>query len=146
MTSKKPVKGLVLAFGTFDLLHPGHLFYLEKALALGKKLVVIVARDQNVLYFKGVLPVNGEKTRLRIVQALKPVSKAVLGQRSNFFDIIKKFNPEFVALGYDQWPGRQKLLAYLSLHRIPAQIKRLPPFKAQHYKSSHIKSKIKNGH
>ncbi|MFH0955203.1 MAG: adenylyltransferase/cytidyltransferase family protein [Candidatus Micrarchaeota archaeon] len=136
-------KGLVLAFGTFDLLHPGHLFYLAKAKKLGSKLVVIVARDANVRHFKGQLPVNSEKTRLNVVGSLKDVDHAVLGQRSNFFDIIKEFNPKIVALGYDQWPGRQKLRKYLDDHLIPAKIVRLPAYKIRIYKSTHIKNKIK---
>ncbi len=143
---KKPNKGLVLAFGTFDLLHPGHLFYLAEAKKLGQKLAVIVARDKNVLHFKGRMPVNNEKTRLTVVRALKDVDGAVLGQRSNFFAIIKRFNPEIVALGYDQWPGRHKLRKYLDENGIGARIIRLPAFRAQVYKSTRIKTKIKRFH
>ncbi|MBU0635507.1 FAD synthase [Candidatus Micrarchaeota archaeon] len=142
--TKKSVKGLVLAFGTFDLLHPGHLYYLGNARKQGKKLVVIVARDANVLFFKKKKPVNNEKTRLLVVQSLKEVDKAVLGQRSNFFDIIKKFNPETIALGYDQWPGRKKLVQYLKDNTIPVRIVRLPAFKSRFFKSHHIKNRIKN--
>ncbi len=143
---KKPAKGLVLAFGTFDLLHPGHLFYLGEAKKLGKKLVVIVARDSNVLHFKGHLPVNQEAVRLVLVESLKPVSKAVFGQRSDFFSIIKRFNPEFIALGHDQWPGQKKLQTYLDQFAIPAKIRRLPAYKSRVFKSHHIKNRIKNGH
>jgi FAD synthetase len=145
-TGKKTEKGLVLAFGTFDLLHPGHLFYLGEAKKLGKKLVVIVARDSNVKHFKGHSPVNNEKTRLTVVRSLKEVNQAVLGQRSNFFAIIKKFNPEKIALGFDQWPGRKKLEKYLNENEIPAKIVRLPAFKAHIFKSTHIKNKIKKHH
>jgi FAD synthetase len=143
---KKTLKGLVLAFGTFDLLHLGHLFYLGAARKLGKKLVVIIARDSNVKHFKGHQPVNNEKTRLTVVQSLKDVDQAVLGQRSNFFSIIQKFNPEKIALGYDQWPGIPKLQQYLNENNIPARIVRLPSFKARVYKSTHIKKRIKKSH
>lgn len=138
-----PKKGRVLAFGTFDLLHPGHLFYLSEAKKLGRELVVIVARDKNVRHFKRQLPVNAEKARLMVVAALKDVDRAVLGQRSNFFDIIKKFNPQIVALGHDQWPGHQKLRHYLDENNIFAKIVRLPAFKARIFKSTLIKNKIK---
>lgn len=141
--AQKPADGLVLAFGTFDLLHPGHLFYLSKAKKLGKSLVVIVARDANVKYFKGQLPVNNEKTRLTVVASLKDVDAAVLGQRSNFFDIIKNFSPKVIALGYDQWPGQKKLKKYLIQNGIDAKIVRLPAFKTNKFKSTHIKNKIK---
>ena len=66
----------VLAFGTFDLLHEGHEFYLREAKKLGNKLAVIVARDLNVWRAKGYLPKQGEKERLRAVKKLKFVNRA----------------------------------------------------------------------
>ncbi len=84
-----------------------------------------------------------KKTQLIVVQSLRNVNKAVLGQRSNFFAIIKKFNPEKIALGHDQWPGRERLQKYLYENGIPAKIVRLPAFKAHIFKSTRIKNRIK---
>jgi len=59
----------VVATGTFDLLHPGHILYLECSKALGDELVVIVARDVNVRHKPK--PVVPQDQRLRMVQSLK---------------------------------------------------------------------------
>jgi len=46
----------IVAFGTFDVLHTGHVHYLERAEALGGRLVVVIARDESVRMFKGTSP------------------------------------------------------------------------------------------
>ncbi|MCL7398710.1 MAG: adenylyltransferase/cytidyltransferase family protein [Thaumarchaeota archaeon] len=99
-------KRTVLASGAFDILHPGHIKFLEEAKRLGGKnsrLIVIVARDRTVKENKGRGAVFGEKARLTMVQALKPVDKAVLGYRPFSFEkVIKKYRPDIVVFGYDQ--------------------------------------------
>jgi FAD synthetase len=66
----------VLATGTFDLLHPGHVYFLTQARALGDELFVIVARDSNVTHKpKPIIP---EEQRLEMVNALKVDRKSVV--------------------------------------------------------------------
>jgi FAD synthetase len=90
----------VLATGTFDLLHPGHLLYLERSKELGDELVVIVARDVNVKHKpKPVIP---EDQRLRMVQALKVVDLAILGDEKDIFRPIEQLRPDVITLGFDQ--------------------------------------------
>ena len=90
----------VLATGTFDLLHPGHLLYLERSKELGDELVVIVARDVNVKHKpKPVIP---EDQRLRMVQALKFVDLAILGDEKDIFRPIEQLRPDIITLGFDQ--------------------------------------------
>jgi FAD synthetase len=91
---------LVVATGTFDLLHPGHVLYLEHSRALGDELVVIVARDVNVRHKpKPILP---EEQRLRMVESLKVVDRAVLGEEKDIFRTVEQLNPDIITLGYDQ--------------------------------------------
>ena len=91
---------MVVATGTFDLLHPGHVLYLERSKILGDELVVIVARDVNVRHKpKPVLP---EEQRQRMVQSLKAVDRAILGEESDIFRIIEQLNPDIITLGFDQ--------------------------------------------
>ena len=54
----------VMAFGSFDILHDGHKHYLKEAKSFGDYLVVIVARDENIVKFKGKKPKNDENYRL----------------------------------------------------------------------------------
>jgi len=96
----------VLAAGVFDLLHYGHLKYLEEAKNLGgedAELIVVVARDSTVLKRKGRLPIMNEGHRRALVEALKPVDKVILGGVDlNTAKIIQKVKPDIIALGYDQ--------------------------------------------
>ena len=99
----------VMAFGSFDLLHPGHLLYLRKARQLGDRLIVVVARDSSIERFKHRKPVMGERTRLAVINALKTVDNAVLGNRlstpTDMYRILKRYRPDVIAFGYDQRIG-----------------------------------------
>jgi len=93
----------VMAVGVFDLLHAGHLHYLEQAKALGDHLTVVVAHDDTVRKRKHE-PVTGQELRRRMVEGLKPVDQAIIGNSPDvpIFDILPVVNPDIIALGYDQ--------------------------------------------
>ena len=93
----------VMAVGIFDLLHAGHLHYVEQAKSLGKELVVVIAHDETVRQQKHE-PVTGQDLRRRMVEGLKPVDKAVIGNPPGvpIFEILGKIKPDLIALGYDQ--------------------------------------------
>lgn len=90
----------VLATGTFDIPHPGHLFYLSQASSLGDELYVIVARASMVKHKPKPLLPDGH--RLRMVQALKVVDHAVLGSETDIFEPLYEIMPDIIALGFDQ--------------------------------------------
>ena len=113
----------VVATGTFDLLHPGHVLYLEKSRELGDELVVIVARDINVKHKpKPIIP---ESQRLKVVQSLKAVDRAVLGEEIDIFRLIESIQPDIITLGYDQHFDPAVLEAKLFSRGIRAQIVRV---------------------
>ena len=93
----------VMAVGVFDLLHAGHLHYLEQAKMLGEELVVVVAHDDTVRSRKHE-PITNQELRKRMVEGLKPVDKAMVGNPPStpIFDILAEVNPDIIALGYDQ--------------------------------------------
>jgi FAD synthetase len=93
----------VMAVGVFDLLHAGHLHYLEQAKALGEHLTVVVAHDETVRKRKHE-PVTGMDLRRRMVEGLKPVDVAIIGlpPSESMFDILDDVKPDIIALGYDQ--------------------------------------------
>jgi FAD synthetase len=91
----------VLATGTFEILHPGHLLYLEEAKKLGDELFVIVARDVNVKRRKRT-PIIPEEQRLKMVSALKVVDKAMLGSEKDIYKPLYSIKPDIIAIGYDQ--------------------------------------------
>ena len=93
----------VMAVGIFDLLHAGHLHYVEQAKSLGEELVVVIAHDETVRKQKHE-PVTGQDLRRRMVEGLKPVDRAVIGNPPGvpIFEILGKIKPDLIALGYDQ--------------------------------------------
>ncbi|MBI5071865.1 adenylyltransferase/cytidyltransferase family protein, partial [Candidatus Falkowbacteria bacterium] len=89
----KPEKK-VMVFGTFAVLHPGHLYFFHEAKKHGEKLIVVVARDATVYKIKGFLPKIDEQARRDMVDAIKFVDKAVLGDKKDWYKIILKYKPE----------------------------------------------------
>ena len=124
----------VMCFGTFDNLHPGHLFYLKEARKLGDYLVVLVARDDNVEKIKGRCPKESEEKRLLKVQKTGIAERVVLGEKIDKMLIVKKENPDIIALGYDQQVDIDNLKKI-----VKAKIVRIEPPKPEIYKSSKIK-------
>ncbi len=93
---------VVLAGGVFDIIHPGHVYFLRKAKELGDVLVVVVARDVNVVRFKGKSPMNNENLRRELVGAIKYVDAAILGDENDLMKTVQLVRPDIIALGYDQ--------------------------------------------
>jgi FAD synthetase len=129
----------VLTFGAFDILHPGHLYYLEQAKKHGDFLVVVIARDATVRKIKGRYPTMDENDRLKIVSALKIVDKAMLGNKTYDYKIIAQIKPDVVCLGYDQGISDQELDKWLQDANIKAKIIRIKSLQSKKYKSSKFK-------
>ena len=93
----------VMAVGVLDLLHAGHLHYLEQAKALGEHLTVIIAHDDTVRMRKHE-PVTSQDLRRRMVSGLKPVDHAMVGNPPTvpMYDILPLVEPDIIAIGYDQ--------------------------------------------
>jgi FAD synthetase len=138
-----------MVFGTFDILHQGHLNFFkqarqkigESAKKHGKKLIVVVARDVNVKKIKGRRPKFSERIRLKNIKKIKIVDKAVLGDIKDYFQVIKKEKPNVICLGYDQRMRVLQLKARLKKLGLKMKIFRLKPYKPQIYKSSKLKIK-----
>jgi len=116
---------IVIASGTFDLLHLGHVKYLEEAKSIGgenSRLIVIVAKDHTVKRMKGRKPVMPEGQRKILVEALKVVDSALLGYEDlDIIRIIEKVKPDIIALGHDQNDIEMKVLE--AVEKIPKNIK-----------------------
>jgi FAD synthetase len=96
---------VVLASGVFDLLHLGHVRFLEEAKKTGgpsAKLIVVVARDSTVEKKKGKKPVMPEYQRCALVASLKVVDEAILGYENlDMGRVLEKIKPDIVAVGHD---------------------------------------------
>lgn len=92
----------VMASGVFDILHTGHISYLEQAKAMGDELYVVVASDETVRKRKHE-PITPEEMRVKLVSSLKPVDKAILGNSGgDMYSILNKIKPDIIVLGFDQ--------------------------------------------
>ncbi|MDI6904306.1 MAG: FAD synthase [Candidatus Bathyarchaeia archaeon] len=149
MASKKERKEkrkrkIVLASGTFDLLHLEHVKYLEEAKKTGGRnaeLIVIVARDSTVEKRRGTKPIIPENQRRALVDSLKVVDEAILGYEE--FDIekvIEKIKPDVIALGYDRGDIEQTVRNYVKEKRLKIKIVKIGKFGEDELNSS---SKIK---
>ena len=128
-----------MAFGSFDILHEGHKHYLNEAKGYGDYLIVVVARDSNILRFKGRKPRNDENYRLNEIKKLGFVDKAVLGHKEDILEVLKEFNPDIICLGYDQKTiDEEKLRQELEKRKLKAEIIRAKPYKEDVYKSSKL--------
>ena len=135
---------LVLASGVFDLIHPGHLAFLEKAKEAGgpnATLLVVVARDSTVEMLKGSRPIIPEEQRRILVEGLKPVDKAVLGnERFDMTGVLEQYKPDIVAVGYDQGLIEAEVKRIIGEKGFPIQIVKIGKFGPEGLNSS---SKIK---
>ncbi len=137
-TDKKTV---IMAFGTFDFLHKGHLHFFQQARKLANNpfLVVSIARDINVEKIKGKKPVLSEKKRAQGVKNTGLVDKVVLGDKSGYLSHILEEKPAIIVLGYDQFAYTQNLKQNLAAKGLNVTIKRLKSHKPHLYKSSILK-------
>jgi FAD synthetase len=115
----------VMATGVFDLLHPGHLYFLNEARKLGDELVVVVARDQTARRLKHE-PYVPEHIRREMVEGLKPVDRAVLGSATDIYATVVQLKPDIIALGHDQHWDEKEVAAECARRGVPARIVRLP--------------------
>lgn len=129
-----------MCFGSFDVLHPGHLYYLREAKRYGGKLIVVVAKDSNFKKFKDKEPKYNERQRLEHIRDLPYVDKAVLGKDDDVLEVVEEYNPDIICLGYDQETiSIPELKEQLSKRGVKADIMRIGPYRENIYKSSKLK-------
>lgn len=130
----------VMASGVFDIIHTGHLQYLEEARTYGDELVVVVACDETVMRNKHE-PIMPAEERRKLVEALKPVDSAVIGYAGDMFRIVEEIQPDVIALGYDQHV--EGLEEQLKKRGISARVVRCGKYNGDLSKTRKIIEKIK---
>lgn len=133
----------VMCFGTFDILHEGHRFYLTQAKKLGDYLVVVVARDDTVKEVKKRQPLNSEAVRLKNLQPLGIADKVILGNSGDKLKVVEDEKPQIICLGYDQSFFTDKIKERLQQRGLNVEVVRLPAYKPDVYKSSLIRKKLR---
>jgi len=111
----------IVAQGTFDVVHPGHVHYLEEAAAMGEELYVIVSRSSNVDHKPA--PICDARQRRDVVAALEAVDEAILGDESDIFVPIEELEPDVIVLGHDQHHERSAIEAELERRGIDCAVR-----------------------
>jgi len=118
----------VMATGTFDILHMGHIYYLKEAKKFGDKLAVVVATDSTVRKLKHE-PITPQEIRLNLVKELRMVDEAYIGYEDDNYKIVSEIKPDIIALGFDQAHDENDIKIQLKKRKINAKIIRLHEFK-----------------
>ena len=114
----------VITFGTFDVFHVGHLRILERARALGSRLVVGVSTDELNISKKGRPPVFTQAERVDIIRALRCVDEVFLEESLDLKrEYLLRYSADVLAMGSD-WSGRfdefSDICQVIYLERTPA--------------------------
>lgn len=122
----------MLATGVFDILHLGHLRFLEeskKAGGSGARLVVVVARDNTVLHRKARKPILPEAQRREMVAALRVVDRAMLGhERLDLLGVLREVRPDVVCVGYNQNDIKSAVDGLIRKERLPIRVVQIAKF------------------
>lgn len=130
-------------FGTFDIFHEGHRSLLRQARKHGDFLRVVVARNIKVLEAKGRLPRYSERERVETVKRSGLADEVVLGSLSDRYEVVRKFKPDVVCLGYDQKQSVAELRRKLDESGLlRTKIVRLEAYEPEKYKSSILRKKL----
>ena len=127
-----------MIFGTFDLLHPGHMAYIKEASAFGR-VHAVIATDAMSTIIKGKKPYFNQTERQKMVNSIKGVSRAIIGNSKDPYRVIKKENPSIILLGYDQTNFVDGLYRFIKKNNLKIKILRAKAFKPSKYKTSKIK-------
>jgi len=147
VANKQEKRQVVLASGVFDLLHLGHVKFLEEAKKSGgenAELIVIIARDSTVQKTKNRKPIMPENQRRMLVESLKVVDEAVLGfEYFDIADVIDRIKPDVIALGYDQSAMEKQVCDYISNQGLSIKVVQVGKFEEDELNSSSkIRQKI----
>lgn len=138
-------KKKVMIAGTFDILHPGHVFLINEAAKLGD-VYVVVATDKNRKTYSGTAPIVPEEQRLELIKSIKNVEDAKLGRHDNdTLKTVQELSPDIILLGPDQKFSVKKLQNALKMRGMnQIEVKRLENYydKFKLHSSSSIKKKI----
>ena len=127
-----------MCFGTFDIFHPGHQFYLSEAAKLATCMTIVIARDHRVFSGKWRDPIHNELLRRDIVERAFPDAHVILGHESDIFSPLRELQPDLLAFGYDQRVPEDKILELFP----DIDIVRIGGFETEKWKSSLLRNQL----
>lgn len=128
-----------MLFGTFDILHAGHLALFKRARKYGEYVIAVIARDNRVKELKGHEPLHNERERKNMLSYISLVDEVVLGSKTDVYAVIKKYTPDVIVLGYDQEAYVEKLKDKIKEYGLNTKVVRLQAFHPELYKTTKIR-------
>jgi len=142
-TTKDSINTTIAIFGAFDIIHPGHLYFIQQALSLGK-VHLVLGRDTTITKMKGRKPFHDETTRLQNIKRLDLGIDVRLGYERDAYRVLSDIKPEIILLGPDQKIFVNRLHEELARRNLTTVIKRAKPLQLDYYKSSKIRASLEN--
>ncbi len=130
---------IVMVFGVFDGLHPGHKYFLSEAAKFGQ-IIAVVPEDREVKSMKGKFPTQSWDDRVAHLKSSGLVMDVVAADGNHgSFKVIEKYKPDIICLGYDQVELKKSLLKY---GFDPGNIITIKAYHPEKYKSSLLNKNI----
>ena len=134
----------VMIFGTFDIVHRGHLNLFKQARKFADRLVVVLARDARVKSIKNKESIYNEKERKLFLEQIRLVDQVVLGDKKDVYKIIQKIRPDVIVLGYDQIYFTEKLNEKIKSFGLKTKVVRAKAYKSEMLKTGKIRKFLEN--
>lgn len=132
----------VMIFGTFDIIHGGHIHMFKEAQEYGDFLIAVVARDVNVERIKKNGALHNETERLEFLKHVDLIDEVVLGDKTDIYKVIFEKKPDVIALGYDQKLYVDQLEEAITKCGLQTKIVRLAPYQENKFKTNKIRKYI----
>lgn len=130
----------VMIFGVFDGVHEGHRHFLKEAKALGDYLIVVIAQNHIVEHLKGHAPALDIVGRFEHLQREDGVDEVVVGDAElSTYEVVKKYRPDIIALGYDQQLLKEDLEKSRAKFDWPLELRTVSAYEPNIYHSSLLK-------
>ena len=133
-----------MIFGSFDIIHPGHLSFLRQARRKGRWLIASVARDSFIKTEKKRDSIHTEQERLTQLLETGMVKEAYLAdEKIGTYSTVLRAKPDLICLGHDQERLQANLVEWMKSQKLEIPIYVLRSYKPEQYKSSKIIQKTR---
>lgn len=132
-----------VVFGAFDLLHEGHLAFLNQAAATHNDVIVVLAQDAMIHSLKGRNPVQDYEVRKAQLEALESVQRVVSGDKTlGTYEVFNKVQPDLIFLGYDQTALGEDLVRFMQERGLAIPIKIAESHEPERFKTSLLREQL----